>query len=85
MQAVVLIDAAPGYEEAVEASLRKVRGITRVARFKDRNYDLAILVQGEDAALVERVVNSEIRMITGISGVERIPDPSKRLLDALSR
>lgn len=83
MQAVVLVNAAPGFEEAVEAALRKVEGVTGVARVKKQNYDLAALVDVADEAEIRLVVDSRIRRLSGVQGAELVESPSGKLLSRL--
>ena len=84
MQAVVLVDAAPGFEDGVEAALRQFHGVLRVTRLKDRNYDMAVLLDVEDAAAVTKFMTNQVRLVTGVSGIERVERPSPELLRRLT-
>ena len=80
VQVVVLVDAAPGFEGSVEASLRRVNGVTSVIRHKQGNFDLAVLVEVSDPALLERLLTNELRTISGVRGLERVGEPDAALL-----
>ena len=83
MEAVVLINAAPGFEEAVHASVNKLEGVAAVARVKKENYDLAVLIDVADADEVQRFVTSRLRGVSGIQGAELLEAPSDRLIAQL--
>ena len=84
MDAVILVDAAPGFEDSVEASLRKNHAVVNVARVKQGNYDMVVLVRVSDESSLTRLVSSDLRMVSGVRGVQRLADPSPDLMKRLS-
>lgn len=80
MRVVVRVDAVPGFENAVEANLRRVKGVTAVARQKVGNFDLVALVEVADAAVFERLMSNELRTISGVRGLEHIEEPGADVL-----
>jgi hypothetical protein len=83
MQAVLRVDAAPGFEESVEAQLKYTQGVKRVAFEKHDNYDFLVLVDVTDAAELQRMVHSRIRLLSGVKGVEHLKEPTSEQLAKL--
>ena len=70
MRTVVMVDAVPGYEAAVEARLRGLYGVRAIRRGKRGNFDLAVLLETADRGEVERWINNEARLVTGVRCVQ---------------
>jgi DNA-binding Lrp family transcriptional regulator len=83
MQAVVLVDCAPGFEESVEAQLRYTQGVKNLCWEKQGNYDIAVLVDVKDAAELQSLLTNRFRTLSGVKGVERVKEPSSALLGKL--
>jgi DNA-binding Lrp family transcriptional regulator len=83
MQAVLRVDAAPGFEESVEAQLRYTQGVKAVVYDKDGNYDYLILVEVKDPAELQSMMTNRFRTLSGVKAVERIKEPSPDLLRKL--
>lgn len=84
MQAVVRVDAAPGFEESVEAQLRTTQGVRKVVFEKHGNYDFLVLCEVKDAADLERLLNSRLRLLSGVKGLEHERQPGPELLRKLA-
>ncbi len=80
MKAILRIDAAPGYEGAVEDAVADIDGVFGVVREKVENNDLVAAVRTDDADGL-RAVESAIRHETGVQGLERELSPDQDLLD----
>lgn len=83
MRAVVHIDAAPGFEDSVEAALSGTDGVFRVVNEKAGNFDLAAGIQAPDANGIQDLEN-EIRHESGVQGLQRLDSPGQQLLDRLT-
>lgn len=84
MQVVVVVDAAPGFEDAVSASLKALPEVKGFARIKHGNYDMAVLIDIEDEAMVQRFMHGQMRVVTGVRAVERLEHPNEDLLARLT-
>lgn len=82
VKAIVRVNAAPGFEDSAEAAVRKTEGVLNVIEDKAGNYDLAILLEADDANRIRDIENA-IRHETGIQGLERVDDPDRDLLKRL--
>lgn len=82
MKAILRVNAAPGYEAAVEAALMDLEGVFEVVEDKVGNHDLAAAMEVEDADRL-RAIENAIRHETGVQGVERETAPDQDLLDRL--
>lgn len=82
MKAIVRIDAAPGFEDGVEAALREMEGVFNVVAEKEKNFDLVAGLEAEDANAVQDVENA-IRHESGVQGIERVDAPEDTLLRRL--
>lgn len=78
------VDAAPGFEESVEAQLRYTHGVRKVVRDKHHNFDFLVLVDVKDAAELSLLLNSRLRMLSGVKGVEHEKHPGPELLQKLA-
>jgi DNA-binding Lrp family transcriptional regulator len=83
MKVVVRVDAAPGFETAVEQNLRRAKSVVAVGRQKLGNYDLVVLVDVPDDAGLERVLSNELRTISGVRAIERVAEPDASILKTL--
>lgn len=83
MSKVVLVDAAPGYVDVVEAELSELEVVRSIVAEKDRNFDLALLVDIDDAGDLETFLTNEIRMETGVQDVRTVEAPDEQLLSRL--
>lgn len=84
MQAVVRVDAAPGFEESVEAQLRYTQGVQKVVFDKQGNYDFLVLCDVKDAADLEKLLNSRLRLLSGVKGVEHEKQPGPEMMRRLA-
>jgi hypothetical protein len=84
VRAILLVDAAPGFEEAVEAQLLRIPEIVALAQVKDHDYDWAVAVEYRDAVQFQQVVQSRFFSIAGLKGWEKVESPSPQLLAKLS-
>lgn len=82
MKAIFRVNAAPGFEDTVEAYLSEAEGTFSVVREKEGNYDFAVALEAEDANAIQDAENA-IRHETGVQGVKRIRTPEKDLLKRL--
>lgn len=82
MKAVVRIDAAPGFEDSVEAAVAEIDGVFSVVPDKEGNFDLVAGLEAPDANGIQDTENA-IRHETGIQGLERVDAPDKTLLRRL--
>jgi DNA-binding Lrp family transcriptional regulator len=80
MMVVVRVDAAPGFEAAVEQNLRRVKFVTAVGRHKHGNFDLVVQVDVPDEAGLQRVLANDLRTISGVRALQRVDDPGPELL-----
>ncbi len=83
MTTVVLVDAVPGFEDAVASDLRDLEHVSKVVSLKRGNNDLGVLVDLDDPGEVQRFLINEIRTLSGLAGYEEVEDPSKELLSDL--
>lgn len=84
MKAVFRINAAPGFEQAVETAVGKHAGVLSIVRDKDRSLDLIVAVEAEDAARIQALEN-RLRWTTGLMGLRRVQRPSRPILQRLQR
>lgn len=84
MKAVFRINAAPGFEQAVETAIGKHAGVLSIVRDKNRSFDLVAAVEAEDAAQIQALEN-RLRWTTGLVGLKRIERPSRPMLQQLRR
>lgn len=82
VKTIVRIDAAPGFEDGVEAALRDMDAIFNVVSEKEKNFDLVAGVEAEDANAIRDVENA-IRHESGVQGIERVDAPEDALLKRL--
>lgn len=82
MKAIFKVDAAPGYEQAVEDGVAGLEGVFAVVREKDGNFDLAVAVEGDDEDRI-RAIERKLRLHMGVQGVELSTSPGQDLLDRL--
>lgn len=82
MKVIIRINAAPGYEDTVEDALGKLDAVLNLVREKEGNYDLAAVLEGNDADEISNVENA-IRHESGVQGLEREIQPDANLLDRL--
>ncbi len=68
----------------MESTLKGIAGVKRATRHKDRNYDMAILVEFNDPADIQRLITQVIPMVAGVKGVERMETPAPTLLKQLA-
>lgn len=82
VKAIVRVNAAPGFEDSAEAALGDLDTVLNVIRDNQGNFDLVVLIEGEDANEIQDTENA-IRHESGIQGLERVDDPDRRLLKRL--
>lgn len=82
MKAILRVNAAPGYEAAVEAALMDLEAVFGVVEDNVGNFDLAAAIHAEDADSL-RSIETAIRHETGVQGLERETAPDQDLLDRL--
>lgn len=82
MKVVVRIDAAPGFEDTVEAALSDVEGVFNVAVDNEGNFDLVAGLEADDANGLQDTENA-IRQESGVQGVKRLDDPEASILERL--
>lgn len=82
MKAIVLINAAPGFEDGVQAALDGMEHVLTHTLENRGNYDIAALLSGEDANEIQDAMNA-IRHESGVQGLELLKDPETSLLDRL--
>lgn len=82
MKAIVRIDAAPGFEDTVEAALRDTSGVFNVVSEKQKNFDLVAGLRADDANGIRDIENA-IRHESGVQGIERVDAPDETLLQRL--
>ncbi len=85
MQAVILVNAAPGFESSVISALKKLDGVAGLTRIKKENFDMAVLIDVEDSQEMQRFLTSELMFISGVQGAERVENPSDALMARLTR
>lgn len=78
VKAIVLVDAAPGYEDQVEAALDDLDPVVSRTREKQDNFDIAALVEGENENAVQDAMNA-IRHESGVQGLKIERDPGASL------
>ncbi|HVM44306.1 MAG TPA: hypothetical protein VM582_00120 [Candidatus Thermoplasmatota archaeon] len=69
-----LVDAMTGREADVENGLRAEKRVLGVTRVKDRNHDFLIKFDAASFTLVDEFLQTHIRRISGVAGVEIIVD-----------
>lgn len=83
MTTVVLVDAAPGFEDSVEAELEDLEAVQSIVAEKERNFDLAVLVDIDDPGDLSTFITNEVRMETGVQDVREVEVPDEGLLQRL--
>lgn len=83
MASVYYVDAIPGHEETVEAKLQELPKILSTTRFKEGNFDVAILVDIDDAAERAKFETNHLRRVSHTSQFQHVADPSPDLLERL--
>lgn len=83
MSTVVLVDAAPGFEDSVEAELTGLEAVQSIVAENHRNFDLAVLLDLDDPGEVETFLTNKIRMETGVQDVRQVDAPDEALLKRL--
>lgn len=83
MTTVILVDAAPGFEDSVEVSLGDLEEVSSVVRENVRNHDLAALLDIEDPAELQRFLTNEVRTLGGLQGYKQVDEPDPDLLARL--
>ncbi len=80
MEALFLVDAAPGFENSVQSALEgKVKNIVRA---KIRNNDFIVAMELPDESAVEDALRHDL-WVSGVKGVERV-EPAPEILAHLS-
>lgn len=82
MKAIVLINAAPGFEDPVEAALDDLDAVLSQTPENQGNYDIAALLEGEDANEIQDAMNA-LRHESGIQGLQVVESPDDDLLARL--
>lgn len=83
-----LIDAMAGREAEVERGLRKEQRVIGVVRCKEKNADFMVKFEAPGLAQVDDVMQTYVRPVAGIAGVEVILDwtnYSQATLDAKAK
>lgn len=83
-----LVDAMTGREDEIEAELRADARVLALARVKERNYDMLIKFEAAGFSLVDEFLQTNVRRIPGVAGVEIImdwADHSEALRDAKAK
>lgn len=82
VKAIIRVNAAPGFEDAAEAALGDLDTVLNVVRDNQGNYDMVVLLEGDDANEIQDTENA-IRHESGIQGLKRVDDPDRSLLKRL--
>lgn len=69
-----LVDAMTGRESEVERGLMAHKGVLAVTRMKEKNFDFLIRFDAPAFDKVDEFLQTEVRRIAGIAGVEIIVD-----------
>lgn len=69
-----LVDAVTGREADVEAGLRAEPRVLGIVRVKERNHDFLIKLDAPSFTLVDDLLQTHVRRIAGVAGVEIIVD-----------
>ncbi|HET6403394.1 MAG TPA: hypothetical protein VFH78_02000 [Candidatus Thermoplasmatota archaeon] len=69
-----LVDAMTGREADVEKGLRADSRILATMRLKERNHDFLIKFEASAFTLVDEFLQTHVRRIAGVAGVEIIVD-----------
>ncbi len=83
MASVYYVDAIPGKEEAVQASLGEIEEVQGVERIKEGNYDIAILVDLDEPGELSKWETNALRRVSASPGFKRVEDPDSTLVDRL--
>lgn len=83
MQAVVRVDANPGFEDSVEDALAKREEVRSIVRDKEGNFDLLVLVETADEDTLQRFLDDALHRVSGMSARERVTSPDQALLERL--
>lgn len=83
METVVLVNAAPGYEERVASALREEDGVAGIAAVQEENFNMAILLQVDGPNKLQKFLTNTLMFISGVQGAELDKDPSDDLMERL--
>lgn len=83
MPSVYYVDAIPGHEETVEAKLVELPKILSMTRFKEGNFDVAILVDIDDGAERVKFETNHLRRISHTSQFQHVENPPPELVERL--
>jgi hypothetical protein len=83
METVVLVNAAPGYEERVASALQDEDGVAGIAAVQQENFNMAILLQVDGPNKLQKFLTNTLMFVSGVQGAELDKDPSDELMDRL--
>lgn len=83
METVVLVNAAPGYEERVATALRKEDGVAGISRVEEESFNMAVLLQLDGPNELQKFLTNTLMFISGVQGAELAKDPEPDLMNRL--
>lgn len=83
METVVLVNAAPGYEERVASALQEEDGVAGIAAVQEDNFNMAILLQVDGPNKLQKFLTNTLMFVSGVQGAELDKDPSDDLMERL--
>lgn len=83
METVVLVNAAPGYEERVANALRDEDGVAGISRVQEESFNMAVLLQLEGPNELQKFLTNTLMFISGVQGAELAKDPEPELMNRL--
>jgi len=83
METVVLVNAAPGYEERVASALQDEDGVAGIAAVQQENFNMAILLQVDGPNKLQKFLTNTLMFVSGVQGAELEKDPSDDLMTRL--
>jgi hypothetical protein len=83
METVVLVNAAPGYEERVASSLQDEDGVAGIAAVQKENFNMAILLDVDGPNKLQKFLTNTLMFVSGVQGAELEKDPTDDLMARL--
>jgi hypothetical protein len=83
METVVLVNAAPGYEERVANSLRDEDGVAGISHVEDESFNMAVLLELDGPNELQKFLTNTLMFISGVQGAELAKDPEPDLMNRL--
>lgn len=84
METVVLVNAAPGYEERVATALRNEDGVAGISRVEEESFNMAVLLKLEGPTELQKFLTNTLMFISGVQGAELAREPSSELMNRLN-